>query len=76
MRTKFDKYFDERLPREYVRQEGIFDYDYITQLRAEHRYGKRDNSYELFAVLMFDTWYRKYMTKTLPMVHQTQPVSR
>lgn len=69
MRTKFDRYFDERLPREYVRQEGIFDHAYITQLRAEHKRGKRDNSYELFAVLMFDTWYRKYMTKTLPMVH-------
>lgn len=70
MRTKLDKFFDERLPRDYVEREGIFNYDYIVQLRAEHRQGKRDNSYELFAVLIFDTWYRKYITKTLPMVHQ------
>ena len=70
MRTKLDKFFDERMPRDYVEREGIFNYDYIVQLRAEHQQGKRDNSYELFAVLIFDTWYRKYITKTLPMVHQ------
>ncbi len=67
MRTKLDRYFDELLPRDYVRREGIFDYEYIQQLRDEHRRGRRDNAYELFAVLIFDAWYRKYMTKTLPM---------
>ena len=61
MRTKLDRYFDELLPREYVEREGIFDYDTITRMRAEHRQGKRDNAYELFAVLIFDTWYRKYI---------------
>jgi asparagine synthase (glutamine-hydrolysing) len=67
MRTKLDRYFDERLPRDEVRREGIFDYDYLTALRAEHRAGRRDNAYELFAVLIFDAWYRKYMTGRLPM---------
>jgi asparagine synthase (glutamine-hydrolysing) len=67
MRTKFDRYFDERLPRDYVEREGIFHYDYLTHLRDEHRRGQRDNAYELFAVLIFDTWYRKYMTGTLPL---------
>lgn len=61
MRTKLDRYFDELLPRDYVRREGIFDYDYIQQLREEHRRGRRDNAYELFAVLIFDAWYRKYI---------------
>ncbi|MEO6723938.1 MAG: asparagine synthase (glutamine-hydrolyzing) [Blastocatellia bacterium] len=67
MRNKLDRYFDELLPRDYVRREGIFDYEYIQQLREEHRRGRRDNAYELFAILIFDTWYRKYITKTLPM---------
>ena len=67
MRTKLDRFFDELLPRDYVRREGIFDYDYIQQLREEHRRGRRDNAYELFAVLIFDAWYRKYITRTLPM---------
>jgi asparagine synthase (glutamine-hydrolysing) len=67
MRTKLDRYFDELLPRDYVRREGIFEYGYIQQLREEHRRGQRDNAYELFAILIFDTWYRKYITRTLPM---------
>jgi asparagine synthase (glutamine-hydrolysing) len=60
MRTKFDRYFDELMPRDYVRREGIFDHGYIAQLRDEHRRGRRDNGYELFAILMFDAWYRRY----------------
>lgn len=66
MRTKLDRFFDELLPREYVQREGIFEFDYIQQLREEHRRGRRDNAYELFAILIFDTWYRKYITGTLP----------
>lgn len=61
MRTKLDRYFDELLPRDYVRREGIFNHDYISHLRDEHRRGRRDNGYELFAILIFDTWYRKYI---------------
>ena len=61
MRTKLDHFFDELLPRDYVQREGIFDYDYIQQLREEHRRGQRDTAYELFAVLIFDAWYRKYL---------------
>ena len=61
MRTKLDRFFDELLPRDYVRREGIFDYDYIQLLREEHRRGGRDNAYELFAVLIFDAWYRKHI---------------
>ncbi len=67
MRTRFDRYFDELLPRDYVEREGIFNYDAIARLREEHRRGARDNAYELFAILIFDTWYRKYMTRTLPL---------
>jgi len=61
MRTKLDRFFDELLPREYVQREGIFEFDYIQQLRQEHRQGRRDNAYELFAILIFDAWYRKYI---------------
>ena len=71
MRTKLDRYFDELLPRSYVEREGIFDYEYIQALREEHQRGRRDNGYELFAILMFDTWYRKYITCTLPLKFQT-----
>src|SRR5262249_1076365 len=72
MRTKLDRYFDALLPRDNVRREGIFEHDYITHLREEHRHGRRDNAYELFAILIFDAWYRKYITKTLPMKHRNE----
>lgn len=61
MRTKLDRYFDELLPRDYVRREGVFDHDYIMRLREEHKRGRRDNGYELFAILIFDKWYRRYI---------------
>lgn len=67
MRNRFDRYFDEMLPRDYVEREGIFDHSTITRFREEHRLGRRDNSYELFAILIFDSWYRKYITRTLPL---------
>lgn len=67
MRTRFDRYFDELLPRDYVEREGIFNHAAIARLREEHRRGERDNGYELFAILIFDTWYRKYITRTLPL---------
>ncbi|MBO0719694.1 MAG: asparagine synthase (glutamine-hydrolyzing) [Blastocatellia bacterium] len=72
MRTKLDCYFSELLPRSYVEREGIFNYDYISLLREEHWRGRRDNAYELFAILMFDTWYRKYITNTMPKKLKTE----
>ncbi len=61
MRTKLDRYFEDSMPRSYVEREGIFNHDYIAYLREEHRRGRRDNAYELFAILIFDAWYRKYI---------------
>jgi hypothetical protein len=66
--TRFDRYFDRATAarlRASVR--GSSTMTTIARLREEHRRGERDNSYELFAILIFDTWYRKYMTRTLPM---------
>jgi len=47
-------------------REGLLDWQAIQQLRAEHRRGKRDNAYELFGILVFDIWWRKYISQTLP----------
>lgn len=63
MRTKFDRFFDELLPRSRVEREGIFEFAEIMRLREEHRQGRRDNSYELFALLIFDTWYRQQILR-------------
>lgn len=48
---------------------GILDFEFMQQLRAEHRKGTRDNSHELFACIIFDTWWRKYIDRTQPLVY-------
>ena len=48
---------------------GILDFEFMQQLRAEHRKGVRDNSHELFACIIFDTWWRKYIDRTQPLVY-------
>jgi asparagine synthase (glutamine-hydrolysing) len=60
MRNRLDAYFDQNLTRPAVERQRVQNWDYQEQLRAEHRGAKRGNSHELFAVLMFDVWYRKY----------------
>jgi hypothetical protein len=50
-------------------REGILDFSFIRQLQAEHRQGKGDRSHELFACIMFDVWWRKYIRKTMPLAH-------
>jgi asparagine synthase (glutamine-hydrolysing) len=48
---------------------GILDFDFMQQLRGEHRKGVRDNSHELFACIIFDTWWRKYIDQTQQLVY-------
>lgn len=62
MRDYFDKYFDTCMDAAYLREQGIFDWSYIQSLREQHRRGKSDNSYPLFSLIMFDVWYRKYIS--------------
>lgn len=61
MQGPLDRYFEEKMTKEYLHQEGIFNWEAIQRLRVEHRQGKRDNSMELFGTIMFDVWYRHYI---------------
>jgi hypothetical protein len=61
MRDALDRYFDEHLTPRYVRDQGIFFWEAIQRIRAEHKAGRRDNSRELFGIIVFDVWYRKYI---------------
>jgi asparagine synthase (glutamine-hydrolysing) len=62
MTTHLDSYFDRLMTKEEVTRQGLLNWDHIQLLRSQHRMGKRDNSYELFSILMFDVWYRKYLS--------------
>lgn len=61
MKSSLDSYFDRFMSPADVAGQGFFDWEEIQRLRAEHRRGRRDNSYELFSILMFDVWYRRYI---------------
>ena len=50
-------------------RDGILDFNFIQQLREEHRQGKSDRSHELFACMIFDVWWRKYIRKTQPLAY-------
>lgn len=79
--TLFDPYFDTSLnPSHPIRKrlgddvgaawrDGILDLNFIQQLRVQHRQGKRDNAHELFACIVFDVWWRKYIKKSQPLIH-------
>ena len=58
-----DRYFDETLNRRQVEKDGIFSWEALQALRAAHQSGRRDASFELTAVLMFDVWHRRYILK-------------
>jgi asparagine synthase (glutamine-hydrolysing) len=74
----FDPYFDASLHGSHPLRkrlgddvgaawnDGILDLNFVQQLRWQHRHGKRDNSHELFACILFDVWWRKYMKKWQP----------
>ncbi len=56
----FDYYFDNLLTCDYLKKQGIMDWDTIQLLRKHHKMKIRDNSMELFGIIMFDSWYKKY----------------
>jgi asparagine synthase (glutamine-hydrolysing) len=40
---------------------GLLDRQVIDTLRADHRSGRADCSYELFSIIMFDRWFSDYI---------------
>jgi asparagine synthase (glutamine-hydrolysing) len=48
---------------------GILSWDCIDKMRRDHREGRADLAHELFAVIVFDTWWRKYVSQSLSIDH-------
>ncbi len=50
----------ELLSKEFILEQGIFEYEYIECLLEDH-FGERvNNAYPLWALFVFQKWYRKY----------------
>jgi len=57
----FDSYLDTQLTRERVEHIGVLDWSEIQRLRAEQRHRTKDNSMQLFGIIMFDVWWQRYV---------------
>ena len=44
-----------------IKSQGIFDADYVTKLVVNFYNGKKEYAYKIWYLLMFETWYKKWM---------------
>jgi asparagine synthase (glutamine-hydrolysing) len=50
-----------------LRSDGIFDADAVQTMLAEHANRRRDNRKQLWALLVFQQWYDRYLRSESPM---------
>jgi asparagine synthase (glutamine-hydrolysing) len=48
------------LSREFIIEQGIFEYEYIESLLEDHFAERVNNAYPLWALFVFQKWYHKY----------------
>ena len=60
LRGEFSGLVKELLGEDFIRRQQIFIWPYIRQLLREHSEGRRDRRKELWTLLMFQWWWRKY----------------
>lgn len=54
----FRPLLEEHLSEDAVRKAGFFDPGCVRQLRADHAAGRRDNTWHLWALVVFGAWHR------------------
>jgi len=54
--------WDMYLSPEYIRSQGIFKHEYITRIFSEHLSGRVDRSWQIWNLIVFGHWYRRYFT--------------
>lgn len=52
---------EQLLSKEYIEEQGIFNYEYITQLLNEHFSGSKNRKSELWVLFVFQYWYKNEM---------------
>jgi asparagine synthase (glutamine-hydrolysing) len=56
--------FGDILGSPLTRQRGYFDHRFIDRVLTEHLDGKRDHSWQLWQLLVFELWHRQYVDRT------------
>ncbi len=58
----FRSHVDELLGQAFISKQGLFEWPYINHLLSEHRQNVVDRRKELWTLLMFQWWWRKYFS--------------
>jgi asparagine synthase (glutamine-hydrolysing) len=58
LRFLIDDYLDEGS----IQRQGLFQAAVIRRLVADHMAGRRDTSWQLWNLIVFQHWYRRYMS--------------
>ena len=53
--------FGDILGSPLTRQRGYFDHAFVDRVLAEHLSGRRDHSWQLWMLLVFELWHRQYV---------------
>ena len=51
---------DEYLSREQISKQGFFRYEIVKDLMDQHMQGRRDTSWHLWNLIVFQHWYKAY----------------
>jgi asparagine synthase (glutamine-hydrolysing) len=54
-------YLEEYLDETYLRQQGIFNVEFVTKLKKDFLGGKTEYELKIWYLLMFQMWYKKWM---------------
>jgi asparagine synthase (glutamine-hydrolysing) len=74
LKQDFKPVADELLCESFVRQQGLFRWEYIKDLIDQHHTGKVDRRKELWTLLMFQWWWRKFFGSIATMENRRREI--
>lgn len=66
LKNEFRPIVDELLDPDFLRMQGIFQPEYVRALLKQHDDGRADRRKELWTILQFQWWWRKFFMATKP----------
>jgi asparagine synthase (glutamine-hydrolysing) len=60
LKNEFKPLVDELLCESFIKKQGLFQWERVKALRTEHNSGLADRRKELWTLLMFQWWWRKF----------------
>lgn len=61
LKTDLKFLMDEHLNQATLERQGIFEYSAVKSLIDEHLHGKQDRGWQLWNLIVFESWYKKFI---------------